>query len=1128
MQKKWFLRLHENGKVQGPYTSEQILLLCQKQKILPGYLLSSDQSRWSPAAKVLRKLMSEEKNSQEVSFEIAHYQVMREIGRGTRGVVYHAYDTKQKRHCALKTLKPDTKNSKKSIEDFLEKTKEASCLEHSNIVSIYEIGNEPCYFISMEYIDGRTLQECLGDHKLPLENCLKVFIKICQAVHYAHQKKIVHRDLKPENIIVNQDLNPKIMDFGVACHFDEETLSQTDKVFEIPKYMAPEIADGKKASPQSDIYSLGSILYKILTHRAPFEGESAMEVLYQLASREPIAPSQLNPAIKKELELVCLYSLKKSPVKRCPSALFLAEEIENILENVPIKTRPPGVVERISLWGQRYPVAIALFILSFLITILSTGFYYSKSQAKDRLEKINFKLRQQKESIELAKREKEEAFILSQQKLGAAHWQMAQYHISLCNFSKALPRIKLAQKIFSQNKEWESAQNLAKIQLQLQYSILPSLPLLTDEWEIPYKVDSFYACSEDYIATFRNGEVYIWSQNALKKEKLRSLSLEQSFLRLPARKSKFLFLPDQKTLFYHSKGGIALSDVEKEEDLHILTPPFAGSPTGLALNFSHNGRILVVRIEKELFLFSAKTLKKLLSFSLAENSSMLSLSHLLAAVNGKNGNIIYNTDFGIEIQDQRKSPQKISHISQQIMALALSPKEKEVVYGDGNGRVFIYDFSKKSEFLLFSHSGKIRSLNFSPNGRLLVSVDQQGDVIVWDMLSRKTILKIPLGEDVHLAKFTKRHSLVTISTKLKKTKVRKWYIEPSLKETLSFQKEDQELYEKFKKSVPNVDFLYQTPMQISQQKSYLSSSYYFYFSLWNLQEQGYTILHHNNYFPIRSHSISPLEDKLAISYGREVWVYNLPSPKTSPPLVLDEKTTMAPLCFSQDGKILIVVQGDKGQEFSFYDLEAQKNVLRKSSSITIEALAVDPGNRWLSLGLQNGDIEIHPKETWLETQREKEYFLGQGNNSRVSSLAWHPFNEVLAVGTKEGELVLWQKNPGSENYWFEKKVTHLGLEIKNIKFSPNGDKVCLFTQKNSFIYSFSLKTLVPVLLGYYKNGISALSSDWELLAFPSQSGNILIFRWPNVKFANFSGKELKAKLEELILEKSKVTYGKKD
>ncbi len=266
--------------------------------------------------------------------QYGRYQIVKELGKGSMGVVYEAYDPLFDRRVALKVLRPDRVSSSAFAQRFLKEAKAVGRLYHSNIVVAHDKGEDHgTVYLSMEYIEGKPLNEVLQTEKLTLEESLKIGIQIADALGYAHSKGIVHRDIKPSNIIVQPDGNIKITDFGIARIEDPLATQQTQagEILGTPAYMAPEQVLGRSVDGRSDLFSLGVILYELATRQRPFSGESLATIFHSITHEDPRNPEDLNPGLPRDLSAVILKCLSKEPEQRYSSCHELSEALRNCL-----------------------------------------------------------------------------------------------------------------------------------------------------------------------------------------------------------------------------------------------------------------------------------------------------------------------------------------------------------------------------------------------------------------------------------------------------------------------------------------------------------------------------------------------------------------------------------------------------------------------------------------------------------------------------------------------------------------------------------------------------------------------------------------------------------------------------
>ncbi|MGH3850336.1 MAG: protein kinase domain-containing protein, partial [Pseudonocardiaceae bacterium] len=282
------------------------------------------------------------------------YQIVRKVARGGMAEVYLAKDLLLERPVALKVLFPEFSNDPSFVERFRREARAAANLNHANIVSIFDWGEEDgTYFIVMEYVDGDTLRELINT-KGPLSavRAAEIGADVAGALHFAHLSGVVHRDVKPGNVLLSGG-RVKVTDFGIARNGDPaESLTQTGAVMGTATYFSPEQAQGHTVDPRSDVYSLGVVLYEMVAKRPPFTGESPLSIAYQHVREEPSPPSAYNPNIPASFDELILRAMAKHPDDRPASADELRDELLDFTEGRVSQSRSQPVLVATSLGDQ--------------------------------------------------------------------------------------------------------------------------------------------------------------------------------------------------------------------------------------------------------------------------------------------------------------------------------------------------------------------------------------------------------------------------------------------------------------------------------------------------------------------------------------------------------------------------------------------------------------------------------------------------------------------------------------------------------------------------------------------------------------------------------------------------------
>ena len=279
--------------------------------------------------------------------KLGRYLIQSELGRGAMGVVYKATDSVLERMVAVKTVNMalERDGTDKFEARFYQEARAAGSLNHPNIVTVYDVGKAgDIAYIAMEFIEGEELRTLIGEGRpLAVEKAVSIAAQVAEGLSYAHQHGVVHRDIKPANIMVAPSGPAKITDFGIARMRSSGDLTQTGMMLGSPKYMSPEQVIGKRADHRSDIFSLGIILYEMLTGTAPFNGDNVTALMYQIVNFIPPAPSVVNPTVPELLDYIVAKMLTKALDERYQSARDVARDLRECERQMsaPLTTTSP-------------------------------------------------------------------------------------------------------------------------------------------------------------------------------------------------------------------------------------------------------------------------------------------------------------------------------------------------------------------------------------------------------------------------------------------------------------------------------------------------------------------------------------------------------------------------------------------------------------------------------------------------------------------------------------------------------------------------------------------------------------------------------------------------------------------
>ena len=312
-----------------------------------------------------------------VGQEFLHYSVQAIVGQGAMGIVYKVYDKKREMHVALKILHTNF-ISEKQHRKFAQEVKAIAKLNHENIVKLFDVGTKPMYYFTMEYVAGKTLaQMVVNNEDVDFLKLGKIMHKIAIALYHAHVKGIIHGDIKPQNIVIDENDEPKIMDFGLAKNRRDATHDHTS-LEGTPAYLSPEQLQHKEIDKRSDIYSLGVTLYYCLTKQLPFAEKNYAALFYQIVHRDPQKPREINADIPRELEEICLRCIQRNAQLRYANTKFLAHDLAEFVNGKPLVKK---ISQKINKNSHLFYIEI---LLVFAVIILAVTYYTSNKVLEQR------------------------------------------------------------------------------------------------------------------------------------------------------------------------------------------------------------------------------------------------------------------------------------------------------------------------------------------------------------------------------------------------------------------------------------------------------------------------------------------------------------------------------------------------------------------------------------------------------------------------------------------------------------------------------------------------------------------------------------------------------------------------
>ena len=645
------------------------------------------------------------------------YKIIQELGRGGMGAVYRAHDAKLNREVALKVM---LTQDEEHLQRFTQEAQTIACLDHPNIIRIFEVGDKPQHYFTMEYICGISLHQYIRDRDLDEKKIVTMFVKIAQALSAAHRQKIIHRDLKPENIMLTEDNEPKVMDFGLA-KIKHNTASLSKNFVGTPAYASPEQIQEGQIDLRTDIYSLGATLYEALTKRRVFEGQNTVNIMYQSMNKDPIAPRALNPEISEDLEAICLKCLEKVPKKRYFNMEKLAQDLQNFLENRPVTAKSPSTWQKVSKFIQRN-LLLTTIIGTALGIIVSLFVYFSIKLATKQKE-----LQRQESILNVQKEILQTKEVSLQREKKRSREGFYPYVIALSDVYIQKNNIAIASRLIHSEeycpehlRGWEWYWIVSQVQNEV----------LNTNHGMSLKHFAF-ASSKKILFSFTRKEVIQWNPETL--QPLQKIDAEADY-GVVGKKEKFLLTAKKNNLcLWEVQSGKKVRDRKTDKEIYYLD-----------INYRNN--IVAVSIIEKIQFFSFPQLEFL--YEITEKGDSADRLHFhprknIIAYTGKFG-YVHRFDF-----DRKKHLPKLKH-SGYLRTCKYNTTGNLLVSAGDNSDICLWDAQRHKiirryeysswegphkKILKLGHSGIIRDCSFSADDKFLISAGDDKTLKLWDVKS---------------------------------------------------------------------------------------------------------------------------------------------------------------------------------------------------------------------------------------------------------------------------------------------------------------------------------------------------------------------------------------------------------